>query len=222
MTDLLARIASAFVEPAAAAARPRRRRADAATTPAPCVGVIATPRHALAVGSVVALVVARSVRARRALVCAWPPGDWAKSPFHAPAGAAARRLRRSLAARGIDATASGSLACVVLPEQPEQAAAAAERALAAAGAPVVLVLAGPRPELLDELLLAQEAIVVAADPDADRTVVDLAVATLDDRHPAVSACSLPLGPIARTLATAGLAAPLGATRPLAPVLEAVA
>jgi hypothetical protein len=220
MTDLLAKLASVFVEPAATVSPPRRRHA-AVAAPAPCVGVIATPRHALAVGSAVALVVARSVRARRALVCAWPPGPWAQPALQAPAGTAARRLRRSLAARGIDATASGSLARIILPEPPEQAAATAERALAAAGAPAVLVLAGPRPELLDELLLAQEAIVVAADPDADRSVVDLAVATLNERHPAVSACRLPLGSIARTLATAGLAAPLGATRPLAPALEAV-
>jgi hypothetical protein len=221
MTDLLAKLASVFVEPAPeAACQPRHRVAVA--SPAPCVGVMATPRHALAVGSAVALVVARGVRARRALVCAWPPGDWATPAVHAPAGAGARRLRRSLGARGIDATATGSLVRAVLPGNPEEAVASAERALAAAAAPAVLVLAGPRPEIFDELLLAQDAIVVAADPDADRRVVDLAVATLNARHPAVSACSLPLGPVGRTLAAAGATAPLGATRPLAPVLEAVA
>jgi hypothetical protein len=220
VTDLLAKLASVFVEPAPEAARQPRQRV-AVAPPAPCVGVIATPRHALAVGSAVALVVARGVRARRALVCAWPPGDWVTSALKAPAGAGARRLRRSLVARGIDATATGSLVRTVLPENPEEALATAERALAAAAAPAVLVLAGPRPEILDELLLAQDAIVVAADPDADRCVVDLAVATLNARHPAVSACSLPLGPVGRSLAAAGATAPLGATRPLAPVLEAV-
>ena len=220
MTDLLAKLASVFVEPAPEAARQPRHRV-AVAPPAPCVGVIATPRHALAVGSAVALVVARGVRARRALVGAWPPGDWVTSALKAPAGAGARRLRRSLAARGIDAAATGSLVRAVLPENPEEALATAERALVAAAAPAVLVLAGPRPEILDELLLAQDAIVVAADPDADRCVVDLAVATLNARHPAVSACSLPLGPVGRALAAAGATAPLGATRPLAPVLEAV-
>jgi hypothetical protein len=221
MTHLLAKLASVFVEPAPEAAR-RPRHRGAVASPAPCVGVIATPRHALAVGSAVALVVARGVRARRALVCAWPPGDWMTPALQAPAGAGARRLRRNLAARGIDATATGSLVRAVLPENPEEAVATAERALAAATAPAVLVLAGARPEILDELLLAQDAIVVAADPDADRCVVDLAVATLNARHPAVSACSLPLGPVGRGLAAAGATAPLGASRPLAPVLEAVA
>ncbi|MFL5749365.1 MAG: hypothetical protein ACJ767_01975 [Chloroflexota bacterium] len=220
MTDLLAKLASVFVEPAPEAARQRHHRV-AVAPPAPCVGVIATPRHALAIGSGVALVVARGVRARRALVCAWPPGDWATPALQAPAGGGARRLRRSLAARGIDATATGSLVRTVLPENPEDAVATAERALAAAAAPAVLVLAGPRPEILDELLLAQDAIVVAADPDADRCVADLAVATLNARHPAVSACTLALGPVGRALAASGGTAPLGASRPLAPVLEAV-
>lgn len=220
MTDLLARLASVFLEPAPEAARQPRHRA-AVAPPAPGVGVIATPRHALAVGSAIALVVARSVRARRALVCTWPPGGWAAPALAAPAGAGARRLRRSLAGRGIDAAATGSLVRTVLPDTPDEAVATAERALAAAVAPSILVLAGPRPEILDELLLAQDAIVVAAEPDADRCVVELAVATLDRRHPAVSVCSLPLGPLGRALAAAGVTAPLGAARPLAPVLEAV-
>jgi hypothetical protein len=220
MTDLLAKLASVFVEPAPEAVRQRHHRL-AVAPPAPCVGVIATPRRGLAIGSGVALVVARGVRARRALVCAWPGGDWATPALQAPAGGGARRLRRSLAARGIDATATGSLVRTVLPENPEDAVATAERALAAAAAPAVLVLAGPRPEILDELLLAQDAIVVAADPDANPCVVDLAVATLNARHPAVSACTLALGPVGRALAAAGATAPLGASRPLAPVLEAV-
>ena len=85
----------------------------------------------------------------------------------------------------------------------------------------MLVLGGPRPEALDEVLLRQDAIVVAAEPDADSSLVDLAVATLAEQHPAVSSWALPLGPVARTLATAGIAAPIGAGRALAPMLEAV-
>jgi len=219
MTDLLGRLASVFVEPAPASARPHRA---AVAHPAPSVGVIAAPRHALAIGATVALAVAQPLRARRALVCAWPPGAWAQPAARAPAGVGARQLRRSLAARGIDATASGKLVRVVLPEAPEQAAALADRAMGSAAAPAVLVLTGPRPEALDELLLRQEAIVVAAEPEADRSLVELAVATLAGRHPAVSACTAPLGPVARALATAGIASPLGAGRALAPVLEAVA
>jgi hypothetical protein len=218
VTDLLTRLASVFVEPAPAA--PALRRVPVAQPP-PCVGVLAAPRHALAVGAAVALAVARPLRARRALVCAWPPGPWAQPALQGPARVGARQLRRSLAAREIEATASGKLVRVLLPEPGEQAAAVATRAMGAASAPAVLVLAGPRPESLDELLLRHDAIVVAADPDADRTLVDLAVATLAGRHPAVSPCTLPLGAVARALAAAGLAAPIGAGRALAPVLDAV-
>jgi hypothetical protein len=222
MTDLLGRLAAVFVEPAGTAGPAARPRRVAVAQPAPCVGVVAAPRHALAVGATVALAIAQAVRARRALVCAWPPGGWAEPVLHAPPGVGARQLRRSLAARDLDASASGKLARVVLPRAPEHAAAAADRAMAAANAPAVLVLAGPRPEVLDEVLLRQDAIVVAAEPEADPSLIELAVASIADRHPAVSACTLTLGPVARALAAAGLAAPLGAGRSLAPVLEAVA
>jgi hypothetical protein len=215
MTDLLGRLAAVFVEPATA---PRPSHRVAATAPAPSVGVIAAPRRALALGATVALALARSHRDRRALLCAWPPGEWAEPALQAPPWAGARQLRRSLSARGIEAAGSGPLVRVLLPEPPEQAAALAHRAMVAASAPAVLVLAGPRPESLDELLLRQDAIVVAAEPDADGALVDLAVATLADRHPAVSPCTLALGPVARAMACAGLAAPLGAGRVLAPAL----
>jgi hypothetical protein len=221
MSDLLGRLAALFVEPGPAARAPGRRPV-AAAPPAPCVGVIAAPRHALAVGSAVALSVARPLRARRAVVCIWPSGRWVRPALRAPASAGARQLRRSLDARGIEATAAGRLVRVVLPDRPEVAAALAQRTVGAAAAPVVLVLAGARPEVLDEVLLEQEAVVVAADPDADPSVADLAVATLADRHPAVSRGTLPLGPAARALATAGAAAPPGASRALAQMLEAVA
>jgi len=216
MTDLLGRLAAVFVEPATAA--PRGRRAAAAPPP-PCVGVIAAPRRALALGATVALTLARSLRARRALLCAWPPGDWAEPALQGPSSVGARQLRRSLAGRGIEAAASGTLVRVVLPEPPGQAAALAHRAMGAAAAPGVLILAGPRPESLDELLLRQDAIVVAADSEADGALVDLAVASLADRHPAVRPCTLALGPVARGLASAGLTAPFGAGRVLAPMLE---
>ena len=218
MTDLLTRIAALFLEPADATLR---RHRVALAPPAPCVGVVAAPRHALAVGAAIALSLAHPLRARRALVCAWPPGGWAEPALHGPAGVAARQLRRNLAARGVDATAAGKLVRVVLPEATEHAAAGAERALGAGSSPSVLLLAGPRPEALDEVLLRQDAIVVAAEPDGDSSLVDLAVATLAEQHPAVSSCALPLGPVARALATAGIAAPIGAGRALAPMLEAV-
>src|SRR4051794_41608887 len=116
MTDLFAKLASVFVEPAPEAARQRHHRV-AVAPPAPCVGVIATPRHALAVGSAVALVVARGVRARRALVCAWPPRDWVTSALQAPAGTGARPLRPRPPARRLDAPPTGGPLRAGLPEE---------------------------------------------------------------------------------------------------------
>jgi hypothetical protein len=217
ISDLLARLAGLFVEPAPATPQ---RRPVAAASPAPCVGVVAAPRHALAVGAAVALALARPLHTRCAVVACWPAGGWARPPLQAPSSLSARQLRKSLAARGLEATAAGRLVRVALPDRPELAAALAERVIGAATVPTVLVLAGPRPERLDEVLLGLEALAVAAEPDADPSVADLAVATLADRHPAVSLCTVPLGPLARALASAGAAAPLGATRALAPMLEA--
>src|SRR4029079_13073608 len=133
-------------------ATPRRHRV-ALATPAPCVGVVAAPRDALAVGAAVALSLAHPLRTRCEPVCAWPPGGWAEPALHGPAGVAARQLRRNLAARGLDATAAGKLGRGVLPDATENADRGAERALGAGSSPSVLLLAGPRPEALDEVLL---------------------------------------------------------------------
>jgi hypothetical protein len=219
MTDLLARLASLFVEPAGSVPAARARPSVVAG-PAPTVGVLASKEDGLAVASAIALTLARAIRSRPALVCVWPPGDWGRPALAWPPAPAARKLRRSLEARGLDCMAAGQVVRVVLPEQPEQAVAITERAIGAAPGPAVVVVGGPRPEELDELLLRQDAIVVAA-PESGGPVVDLAIASLADRHPAVTACALPLGPVARALAGAGAAAPIGAARPLAPMLEAV-
>jgi hypothetical protein len=219
VTDLLARFASLFLEPAGAVPVARGRRAVAAP-PAPSVGVLASHGDGLAVASAIALTLARATRSRPALVCAWPPGAIGRPALAWPSAPAARKLRRSLQARGLEGTAAGQVVRVTLAAPPVQAVAAAERAIGAASCPAVLLVAGPRPEELDDLLLRQDAIVVAA-PESGGPVVDLAIASLAERHPAVAACSLPLGPVGRVLAGAGAAAPLGAGRPLAPMLEAV-
>jgi hypothetical protein len=217
MSDLLARLAALFVEPAPS--RPVHRLSVAA--PAPCVGVLASARHAPGVAATVALALARCGRANHAVLCTWPASNSPRPTIAGPAHPGARRLRRNLHARGVDAAATGRLVRVALPAEPEQAVATAERAVGAASAPAVVAIAGPRPDALDDFLLRQDAIVVAADPDADSPVVDLAVAALANRHPAVASCAVPLGPVSRVLACAGVAAPLGAARPLAPILEAV-
>jgi hypothetical protein len=219
VTDLLARVASLFLEPGDAVPTARSRRA-VAVAPAPSVGVLTAQGEGLAVASAIALTLARATRSRPALVCAWPPGALGRVALVWPPAPAARKLRRSLQARGIECTAAGQVVRVVLPEPAGDAVATAERAIGAASCPAVLVVAGPRPEELDELLLRQDAIVVAA-PESGGPVVDLAIASLAERHPAVAACSLPLGPVGRVLAGAGAAAPLGSGRPLAPMLEAV-
>jgi hypothetical protein len=139
MSHLLARFAALFVEPASS----RRAHRLAVAAPAPCVGVLASERHVGVVAATVALALARADRAHRALVCAWPPHVAAGGVIAAPGAPGARRLRRTLEARGVvDAAASGRLVRVALPTEPERAIAIAERAVAAAGAPAVLAIAG--------------------------------------------------------------------------------
>jgi hypothetical protein len=217
MSDLLARLAALFVEPAPS--RPVQRVSVAA--PAPCVGVLASARHAHAVAATVALALGRSSRAHYSLLCTWPTPNSARPTLAVPAHPGARRLRRNLDARGVEATAAGRLVRVALPAEPERAVATAERVVGTAAAPAVVAIAGPRPDALDDFLLRQDAIVVAADSDADNSVVDLAVTALANRHPTVASCAVPLGPVSRVLASAGVVAALGAARPLAPILEAV-
>ena len=140
--------------------------------------------------------------------------------LRAPAGRHARRLAASLAARGIDATASGRLARAALPTPAPEAAAAAERALAAAQAPAVVVVAGPRCAALDEVLASLDLLLVAASPDEDASLARLATEGLERLGPPAALAPSLGSPALRALAASGLLATPRLRAPLRALLDA--
>ena len=215
MTELLARVRDLFVAPASTAATVR-----SAPPPVPSVALLCRPADALATGAALALALARDARARRALVATWRAGPEAANAVRAPAVPEARRLAHALAAHGLEAEASGRLARTVLPEEPGAALAAGARAAAVAAAPTVLALAGPRGEVLDRLIAAQDLVVVAQAPGADGHLAALAIESVAALGVPAVACA-PIGHgRGRMLAAAGLIAPRAAAAALAPAVEA--
>jgi hypothetical protein len=184
----------------------RARERDGAAALAPSLGVLANARDLPAVAVAVGVVVAR--RSPAALVCVQVPGDELPAPaLRAPPRRAATRLVASLRARGLVAEVRGRVAVVELAREPDHAAAAAARALAAAGAlPTVLAVAARDPDL-DVLLAAQDAILVALPPSADPTLAELAASGAARLAPRATSITLSLDPASRTLALAGLRAP---------------
>jgi hypothetical protein len=180
-----------------------RRDRSAASAFAASVGVLAGTRDVRAVGVAVGLVAAR--RHPAALVCVPAPGEEAAgAALRGPPRAAAARLAASLRARGLRADARGK---VVLADVAQDPAAAAARAIAAAGAlPTVLAVAARDPDL-DVLLGAQDAILVALPPSAEPALTELATASAFELTPNAASISLALDPLSRTLALAGVRAP---------------
>lgn len=215
MNELLARVWSLFITPAP------RARPVARPTPVPSVALLCSPVDALAAGALLALLLARARDAGSGLLCLWRAGERSVPTWSVPALPGARRVVAALAAHDLDAEAGGRLVRLCLPEEPEAAFAVATRAAAVAAVPAVTALAGPRTPALDQLLVAQDVVVVAHRPDADRALTELACRGLTSlRVPAV-ACPVARGARGRTLAAAGIATPAG--RPaFGPVLEALA
>jgi hypothetical protein len=179
------------------------------------VAVLASPDRAAALGAATALLLMRRRRAAAGLVVVWAPG---LAPS-APASRAARRLARVLDGQGLDATAAGRLATVVLPEEPVQAAAAATRAMTAAqGRPVVLALGG-RAEPFDALLTVQDRVVIVPPAGADPRMTQLALAGLGGVARDARACTADPTAAARAFLTAGVAVPASLRRALGPALE---
>jgi hypothetical protein len=181
------------------------RRVPAGSAPAPAIGVLANAADAAVVGAAVGVTLGRGTAA--AIVCVHAPGHTTPAPaLRAPARGQAARLAASLAARGLSADARGRLVLVALPDDPAQAAAAAERAQAAsADLPGVLAIS-TRHGALDTVLGAQRAILVALPSTAEPTLTELAVAGAAALAPS-AALPLRLGPLQRALALAGLRAP---------------
>jgi hypothetical protein len=224
---LARRVAEHFVTPVDG----RDRRADAVPAGVPptracavppprtpaTVAVLAPPGDAPALAAVLGLMLARRAREPVAVVCVWSAAP-ARTLWRAPALPAAGRLAAALAARGLDACASGRLVVVRLAAQCEEAAAQARRASAAAGpAPVVLALAGPRAAAFDALIAAQDLVVVALPADSDPALAQLAVAGLERGL----ICAIPPSRSARALAASGVALLPSARRALAAPVAAL-
>jgi hypothetical protein len=203
------------------ARRTRRARAaapvapvvPAGAPPAPSLGLLAPARDLPAAAAAVGLAIRAPAPA--VLVCLAAELSASASAPGVPARAAAARLVASLRARDVDACARGRLALAGLPqEQPGAAglagdplAAAATRALAAAGPlPTVLAVAGRDPDV-DALLAVRDAILVALPPSTEPALARLALAGAAALTPRAAPIALALDPLQRTLALAGLRAP---------------
>ncbi len=162
------------------------------------VAVLCAPRHAATLGAAVGAGLAREHAARAVLVCAWGGAARRPGPALPPTGPA-RRLARSLGARGHAATTSGRLVFVAV-----QDAATARRALAAAPGPSVLVVAGPRDAPMDAVLRAQDRVLVA--DVGDEGIAALAEARLAADGVSAARCVVPSG-LAGRLAAVGAHVP---------------
>jgi hypothetical protein len=185
MTGLLSRVGAFFLDQASTPA------AEPASAPAP----VAVPQAAAVLGAPAAVVpvaaaCAGELRARHgasaALICIWRPGpapspltecNGSEPPARSPAGATtpgARRLANRLTAHELPATACGRLAWVALDPDAEAAAGQVRRALLLAKAPLVLAVAGPRPEAFEPLLRSLDLAIAVLAADAEPSLRVLA------------------------------------------------
>jgi hypothetical protein len=180
------------------------------------LAVLCAAEDARAVAVAAAVVLARRRRAACAVACVWTAPEVHRHPdARPPAGRAARRLAAVLSARGLDALACGRVAVIALPSDPAEAVACAGRAGAAAGAaPAVLVLGGPRAAAFDDLLAAQDRVLVVTRPGAADTIAPLALAGLPAGGPPHETFAVALGPLGRALAAGGVAVPSALRRAL--------
>jgi hypothetical protein len=210
MTRLLSRVGALFFEGTEAPAP------QIAPAPAPAGSLVdaAVLGASPAVVSVAAAC-AGELRARSsaaaALIAVWrPPTVPAPEPdvppARSPAGATtpgASRLAARLVAHGLATTACGRLAWLLLEPDPLAASAQFRRCRALAAAPVVLAVAGPRPEEFEPLLADLDICVAVLPPETDAALRELAAASLPARENVVVP-PLPVGP-PRWAAMAGLA-----------------
>ena len=201
---------------------PERACAEPAPRTPPGVAVLSPAADAHPLGAALGLALAARHRAPVALVCVWTAAPVARQGWRAPAMPAARRLVATLGARGHHARAAGRLAVVRLPDAPEEAAAQARRATAAAGeAPTVLALGGARVAAFDGLLADQDLVVVATPSGTDPALARLALAGLAPGTARTCACEVPPAHPARAAAAAGLTLLPSARRSLAVAMEAL-
>jgi hypothetical protein len=198
MTELLARVSELFVAPAA-----RPRPAATVATLAPAVAVLCPPADILSQGSAVAMALATLAQRRSAALAVWcPAGDTGRMP-RAPGMRVASRLAAAAAGLGLEARASGRIARILLPADTTAAASAGQR-LTALDAPTAIVLAGPRDEAIDRLLVAQDAVVVLRRPEDSHNLVALTLEGLPAPARALAVTRPRAGPAAWWTASLGL------------------
>ena len=216
MSGFLGRVGSFFLEAAETPAQwpdPPAPAPDAAPLRA---AVLGAPASVVPVAAACAGELRARSKAAAALICIWRPADVAAPPAlgpepeapaaRSPAGATtpgARRLAARLAACELGATACGRLAWLALERDPTAAARQFRRCCAMAGAPLVLAVAGARPEPFEPLLADADLCVAVLPADIEPALRELAVARLPARGHAVMP-PLPPGP-PRWAAMAGLA-----------------
>jgi hypothetical protein len=215
VSGLLGRAAAIFFEAAESPQQAPAPPAPAAGTVSVEAAVVGAPAFVVPVAAASAGELRARARAAAALICIWrPPGAPAppldpepdEPAARSPAGATtpgAKRLAGRLAAHRLPATACGRLAWLALDPVASEAAGQFRRARAVAGVPVVLAVAGPRPEPLEPLLAELDLCIAVLPADIDPPLRELAIARLPARSHAVVA-PLPPGP-PRWAAMAGLA-----------------
>ena len=176
------------------------------------VAVLGSAADAPPVAAMLANALRAAAAAPTAAVAVWAPGIAGSGapPRRGPATLAASRLAARLTVRGLPAAGRGRLAWLRLEDHPVAAAVAARRAAGALEVPLVTVLAGPRCEVVEDLIGEQDLVVVVAG-EPGGPLARLAVASCTGAALAHDRC--PPGP-ARCLALAGLAGGRGLAAPL--------
>ena len=191
-------------------------RVRAATRMPLRAAVLGTVAEAVPVGALLANALRSAAGASSAALAVWAPEGFAARGGSATLSAS--RLAARLNARRLPAAARGRLAWMALDEHPVAAAVAARRAAGALDVPLVVVLCGPRCEVVEGLLAEQDlVVVVAADPDGP--LARLAVASCAT---AALACAPPGPGPARWLARSGLGGARGLPAPCRTVLSDLA
>lgn len=224
MSELLGRLRAAFIADAPRSAMASQVGEETLPAAVPHVGLLCDVAAASVAGTGLALRLLSAARAPAGVVCHWQKTPRTLSTGGPPARPAARHLAARLSGRDLSARAIGRLVFTSLPGEPAGALADASRALAAAsaaGAPAVVVIAGPRPAALDPLLAERDAIVIVTPPGAG-ALAEAASAGAGELGPPVLACEYRARAAERMLALAGIAAVGGLGRALEPARRAVA
>lgn len=188
---------------------PRAPRNVVAATRFPLrAAVLGFGGEAVPVGALLANALRSAVGTSTAALAVWAAGP--AKVRGGPATPAASRLAARLTARGLPAVGRGRLAWLALEDHPVAAALATRRAAGALEVPLVVVLAGPRCDVIEGMLAEQDLVVVAT-PEPDGPLARLAVAGCPV---AALPCAPPAPGMSRWVARSGVASTRGLPLPL--------